>query len=85
MGIQKSTDERAKMLAVQLQEKLQKCIAEPPQEDRMAEANVIQAEIEKLGFIVIRELGLKISKETGEITASAEVTLYRSEKPVISH
>jgi hypothetical protein len=79
------SDERAKDLAVQLKEMIEKYYPEPSQSSRHDEMNALQAEIEKLGFRVVREIQLAIDPETGNASLTADIMLYRRENAPTSH
>jgi hypothetical protein len=78
--------DRAKLLAVQLKEMMEKYFLGPHSNEGDAEISALQAEIEKLGFLVIREPRvLRINRHTGELTVTADVTLFRLTKTPTSH
>ena len=78
-------DEQAKALADQLKQLIEKYYAEPAQSSRHLEMNEVQAQIEKLGFRVVRETQLAIDPDTGNASLTADVTLYRRENAPTSH
>jgi|GEM_PF-3385381 hypothetical protein len=78
-------EERAIALAWQLKQKIEKYYSEQSRPDRHVEMNAIQAEIEKLGFLVVRQTEIQVSAETGDFFVAADVTLYKRPTIPTSH
>jgi hypothetical protein len=85
MSTDRCTNERALALAHKLKEMVEKYYGEPSQSERHAEMNAIQAEIECLGFTVVREVGVTIAPVTGKAFVTADITLYRCASTPTSH
>jgi len=64
--------ERARALADELREKIERYFPEPTQAERIAEIKALRAELEKMGFLV----RYKASINTDTFHCVAEVTLY---------
>jgi len=75
MAIDQAAQERAIELAWQLKTKMEQYYGEPSRLERHAEIRAIQGEIEKLGILVIKELGAKMV--LGKLVITADVTLYK--------